>query len=251
MVKSEWIAVANWKMNLPPEGIEAWIRGMSGTRPTTVGVAPSFPFLPAVDASRGRLKLVAQNCASESEGAYTGEVSASMLAHARAEWVILGHSERRNLYGESPALVGKKVVAALAAKLVPILCIGEKQEVRERGETNALLRVQLLAGLEGVDRSERLIVAYEPVWAIGTGKTATSEIVQETHSEILVLLESEGFQNVPLLYGGSVTADNAPELSLVEGVNGFLVGGASLSSVRFGGIVDALDRRAGAFAEKG
>lgn len=251
MIK-EKIAIANWKMNLPVEGIEEWFEAMSvSSETTTVGVAPSFPFLGTTGALRGSLRIVAQNCAYEREGAFTGEVSAPMLASVGTDWVIVGHSERRNIFGESPATIGKKVSAVLAAGMVPILCIGEKEEVRESGDTDILLQEQLLAGLEGVDRSATLIVAYEPVWAIGTGRSATSAIVEETHAAVLEVLDREGFKDVPLLYGGSVTPTNALELSMVKGVNGFLVGGASLVSARFREIVGALDESGAANAKKG
>ena len=237
-------------MNLPPEGVDAWIKAMATHSPVTVGVAPPFPFLQPLR-ERGALRVAAQNCAAEREGAFTGEVSAAMIASTGADWIIVGHSERRNLFGESPSTIGKKLHMVHEAGLVPLLCIGESESVREAGKTDSVLREQLLAALEGVNRSASLILAYEPVWAIGTGRNATPAMVLETHGAVASILEGEGFGGVPILYGGSVNPDNAAELAGVEGVSGFLVGGASLSSTRFRGIVASLESIVGANSKKG
>lgn len=251
MVRDDKLLIANWKMNLPGEGIEDWLRLVKADRTTSVAVAPPFPYLARVAIADSGLTLVAQNCSAEREGAFTGEVSAAMLADVGVAWVILGHSERRHLFGESPQLIGRKVHAAQQVGLVPVVCVGEKEEIREEGKTDVVLQEQLAAALEHADRGMPLIVAYEPVWAIGTGKTATAEIILETHEMILAKLDESGFRDAPLLYGGSVTPDNAGELAALNGVSGFLVGGASLFSDRFLRITQALEQVALKSSKKG
>jgi triosephosphate isomerase (TIM) len=238
------MVAANWKMNLPPEGVEAWVKSAAGWEQSelvSIVVAPPFPFLPeVVRLAEEGIEVAAQNLAEHESGAFTGEVSGGMLRQAGCSCVIVGHSERRQLYGETDALVGRKLRAATGAGLTPIFCIGETKEVRDAGGTRALLETQIRTALETAGAVERLVVAYEPVWAIGTGDNATPGQVGETHSEIRQLLTPFGLAGIPILYGGSVKPDNAAELAAVDGVDGFLVGGASLTSEAFKGIWQAI-----------
>ncbi len=242
--------IANWKMNLPGEGVESFCRAVRGW---TMGadvetvIAPPFPFLmdlAGFETPESReFTVAAQNCSSEPKGAFTGEVSVEMLLQVGARDVIIGHSERRHIFHEDDALIGRKLAAVAEGGLTPILCIGEEESVRESGGTNDLLRRQLEAALGAVtDPPDDLIVAYEPVWAIGTGKHATAEIVAETHGEIGRILEALAGRTFPILYGGSVSPENASDLAAVQGVDGFLVGGASLVSARFEVIGHALEQ---------
>ncbi len=176
----------------------------------------------------------AQNMNDAREGAFTGEIAALMLKEAGAEFVLLGHSERRNVFGETNEFVQRKVVRALQDDLIPILCVGETLKEREAGETEAALQKQIEECLEGVpkEEAEKLILAYEPVWAIGTGKTATPEMAQEAHAFCRKclgdLFGKKKADLIPILYGGSVNEKNAEELTSEEDIDGVLVGGASL-----------------------
>jgi len=240
--------VANWKMNVPEEGLEAYLHALGGwpaNEDVEVVVAPPFTILAAVSAiaqrESRRLGVSAQNCSDKPKGAFTGEVAASMIATAGARFAIVGHSERRHIFGESDETTGAKLNAALGAGLIPILCIGEEEAVRERGETRQLLEKQIEGALKGLAPAEgSFVVAYEPVWAIGTGRNATPEIVAETHAEIGAILGAVAGWRPAILYGGSVSPDNAAELAAVGNVDGFLVGGASLVSSKFKVIYDAL-----------
>ncbi len=177
-------------------------------------------------------------------GAYTGEISAGMLNAIGCKYVIIGHSERRQYFGETDKSVNEKVAKALASGLVPILCVGETLEERESGREEDVVRAQVMGGLEGISISAAsdLVLAYEPVWAIGTGKTASPEQAQEIHAFIRsLLLDKFGAisSDIPILYGGSMKPDNAPELLSKKDVNGGLIGGASLKADAFAGIVRA------------
>jgi triosephosphate isomerase (TIM) len=185
-----------------------------------VAVCPPFTGLaPAVQAlADTEIAVAAQNVHSDSEGAYTGEISPPMLVDLGVYGAIVGHSERRQFFGETDEAVGRRAAAALDAGLSVIACVGELEEERDRGETEAVLRRQL----EPLEPHDNLVIAYEPVWAIGTGKTATPEIAQEAHAFVKSLLDA------PVLYGGSVKPDNAAELLARPDVDGALVGGASL-----------------------
>ena len=236
---------ANWKMNLPGEGIAAFVEKCEATD-IEVAIAPPFPFIretaDAVARSNRAIIVGAQNCSEHIAGAYTGEVSVPMLRAAGATLVILGHSERRSLYGESSALVGRKLARVLAEGLRPILCVGENQEQRDRGETNAVVSSQLDDAFAQLDRlPDELVVAYEPVWAIGTGRNATPEMAAAAHNEIRAAVAQHSESTLlTILYGGSVTPDNAAALAAEEEIDGFLVGGASLDSGRFLAIGAAL-----------
>jgi triosephosphate isomerase len=189
--------------------------------------------------------LGAQNVNSKSEGAYTGEISCSMLKDVGCRYVILGHSERRAIYGETDSMVNEKLHAVLAAGLTPIVCVGETLEQREAGQTQQVVRSQCIGSLAGLTEDQMLktVLAYEPVWAIGTGKTASPAQAEEVHKDIRSLLETQfsasTAQRVIVLYGGSVKADNAQELLSEPNIDGALVGGASLKQDSFEGIIKA------------
>jgi triosephosphate isomerase len=215
-------------------------------------VAPTFLAVHAVaEALRNaNVGVAAQDVYWEREGAFTGEVSAHMIKEAGAEFVIIGHSERRRLFGETDKAVNRKVVAAIAAELTGIVCVGETLEERERNETLAILDRQVKEGLDGLTAAQvaDLVVAYEPVWAIGTGRVATAAQAQEAHGHIRTRLRqwfgAEAAEHCHVIYGGSVKPDNIAELVREPDVDGALVGGASLDLKSFGEIV-MRSRRAG------
>jgi len=208
-------------------------------------VAPPFTAIhPAAEAARNsNIGIAAQDLHWEREGAFTGEVSAPMLKEAGAEYVIIGHSERRRYFHETDALVSRKVVAAVQAELTPIVCVGETLEERERGETLAVLDRQVKNGLDQVTGSQvaELVVAYEPVWAIGTGRNATAAQAEEAHAHIRQRLRqwfgADAADRCHVIYGGSVKRDNIRELIAEPDVDGALVGGASLDVQGFADIV--------------
>ncbi len=209
-------------------------------------IAPTFVNIPAaVAAAAGsNVEISGQDLYWVKEGAFTGEVSAPMLAAVGAKWVIIGHSERRQYFGETDETVYQKTVAALAAGLKPIVCIGEKLEERESGKTEPVLLAQLRGGLGqlGANDVEKITIAYEPVWAIGTGKTATPEMAQEAHRYIRSMVARQfGFgpaNSIRILYGGSVKPDNVKGLMAQGDIDGALVGGASLEANSFASIVN-------------
>jgi len=234
------VLAANWKMYKTAQDAVAFIREFSAMARAISGVevilAPPFTALAAAaDAARSTsLQIAAQNVYFEREGAFTGEVSAAMIKAAGASHVIVGHSERRRLFGDTDEWVNRKTQAVVTAGLTPIVCIGETLMERERGETLAVLDRQIRAGLDGLsgEQVEKLIVAYEPVWAIGTGKNATPAEADEAHRHIRARLR-QWFGGVAadrcrIVYGGSVKPDNIRELIGLPDVDGALVGGASL-----------------------
>jgi triosephosphate isomerase len=218
------------------------VKDMSGVE---IVVAPPFTAVSAVaEAARNtNIGVAAQDLYWESSGAFTGEVSGPMIKEAGAEYVIIGHSERRRLFGETDATVNKKVVASIAAGLTSIVCIGEKLEERERDETLAVLDRQIKDGLDGISGNDvaELVVAYEPVWAIGTGRNATSAQAGEAHAHIRKRLRqwfgADAADRCHVIYGGSVKPDNIRELIAEPDVDGALVGGASLEVRSFADIV--------------
>jgi triosephosphate isomerase len=250
MIRKKLIA-GNWKMNKTSSDAVSLAREIVvavGTQPDVeVVICPPFTALEAVaGAIDGSLvKLGAQNMHFEPSGAFTGEVSAPMLRALFATHVILGHSERRTLFGESDELVNKKVLAALKNQLRPILCVGESLAEREAGSTLKVVQTQTERGLDGVskDMAASIVVAYEPVWAIGTGKVATTEQAQEVHAFIRGLLTKlygePVAQRVRILYGGSMKPANAPELLAQKDIDGGLIGGASLEARSFVELVRA------------
>lgn len=247
------IVAGNWKMNgslcsiaTLVDAIEA---GTGGLDRVQVVLFPPFVYLPQVS---HRLKgtaisLGAQTLSEHTAGAFTGEVSASMLLDFDCSYVLVGHSERRNLSRESDLLVARKFVAARDAGLTPVLCVGESLQEREQGATEAVVARQLrvVLDLAGVQRFEGAVVAYEPVWAIGTGMTATPEQAQEVHAFIRRTLAEHNAglaASLPILYGGSVRAANAAELLAMPDIDGSLVGGASLDASEFLAIAAAAQR---------
>ena len=234
------LVIANWKMNKTrPEALAFRDRFPGEVHPmkdVEIAIAPPYPFLADLAESRGRWSLAAQDCSAERSGAFTGEVSAEMLASCGCRYVILGHSERRRNFHESEPLLAGKLARAREAGLTPIFCVGETLEQREEGLTNEILRRQLEA-LENDPPGTSLVVAYEPVWAIGTGRNASPDQAGETIGHLRALLRDG--PGLRVLYGGSVTPDNAGALARRPGVDGFLVGGASLDVAAFAAICAA------------
>ncbi len=233
------IVVGNWKMYKTSREaagyIEELIPLIEGCKAKILLAVPFTSISSAVKAAKGSGILIgAQNMNDARDGAFTGEIAALMLKEAGADFVLLGHSERRQVFGESNDYIRRKVVRALQDDLLPILCVGETAMQREANETEEVLRNQLTACLEGIpkEEAEKIVVAYEPVWAIGTGKTATPKIAQEAHHicrEVLGdLFGKRKAATMPILYGGSVKPDNAQELASQKDIDGVLVGGASL-----------------------
>ncbi|MES2628720.1 MAG: triose-phosphate isomerase [Bacteroidota bacterium] len=240
------VVAGNWKMNLTHKEalqlFDSLINEASAVPEAELIIAPPAVYL-AEFSSRlsptGRLKLAAQNVHFMPSGAFTGEISAQMLASIGLEYCIIGHSERRQYFGETDDMVGKKAMVLLENGITPIICVGEQLDERYNNNQFDVVKRQTLAALENVsdENSARVIMAYEPVWAIGTGQTATSEQAQEMHSFIRVLLTdlygSFAADNIPILYGGSCNAQNAKELFAQPDVNGGLIGGASLKAADF------------------
>jgi triosephosphate isomerase len=231
------IIAGNWKMNKTiGEAISLVkeLKKLVNDSDNEIIISPAFTALAAVSAELkgSNIKLCAQNMHFSNEGAFTGEISASMLKEIGVEYVILGHSERRHVFNEDNALINKKVKTALSNGLKPILCVGETLEEREKGRMKDVVVEQINKSLEGIE-DKGLIVAYEPVWAIGTGKTATPIEAEEAHMFIRGLLGDD----IPILYGGSVKPGNIKELIAQENIDGVLVGGASLDAKSFSEIV--------------
>lgn len=247
----KYLIAGNWKMNCNAgEGaaLASEIVAEVGQQ-TDVNVCfcPAFTALETVskELNGSNISLGAQNMHFEASGAFTGEVSAEMLRHLFVNYVILGHSERREYFGETDAVVNQKTRAALAASLKPIVCVGESLEQREADETIAVIKTQVEAALAGVtaEESEALVIAYEPIWAIGTGKTATPEMAEAVHLEIrnclTGLLGEEAAGKIRILYGGSMKPENADALLAQENIDGGLIGGASLKAQSFASLVQS------------
>jgi triosephosphate isomerase len=238
-MKNHGIVAGNWKMyKTPAEGrdfVEKFVKLRLNVDGLEVIFCPPFSALFNIDVvlSETPYKLGAQNCHWEADGAYTGEVSVSMLENCGVDYVIIGHSERRHVFNETDEWINLKVKSVLNGGLKPILCIGETLDQRKSNETKDVLYQQLKEGLKEVEKLDDVIIAYEPVWAIGTGETATLEQVSEAHKWVRNILSefySEDIANdTSILYGGSVKPANAGELFEINDVNGFLIGGASLS----------------------
>jgi triosephosphate isomerase len=244
---------ANWKMNKTIAEAEAYIQALlpqvGAVDDVEVVICPPYTALQAmVHSARGSsVQVYAQSMHEADAGAFTGEISAPMLTEIDVQGVILGHSERRQLYNETDRALQQKVPEALAAGLVPILCVGETEEERERGDTERKLRHQVQEGLEKVatDQLPGVVIAYEPIWAIGTGLVATPDQAQEAIAFVRALVEDRdkaAGQAVRILYGGSLKPDNAPELLALPDVDGALVGGASLEAASFAQIVETARR---------
>jgi triosephosphate isomerase len=242
------ILAANWKLNKSPAETRSFFKtfieeGRKKSFYPQLGKQFQVIFFPpaiSLEATSQSVKDSAvrfggQNIYLESQGAFTGENSAKVIKELNGHYALIGHSERRQYFNESNSFLNKKIHHALKSDLIPMYCVGETLEEREAGKTEAVLRAQLTEGLMGLnlDIGKTLVIAYEPVWAIGTGKIATAEQIKETHSFIQTTLAQLDLGQTPILYGGSVKAANAQELIQIPHVSGFLVGGASLDVVSF------------------
>jgi triosephosphate isomerase len=246
MVKLRHLVAGNWKMNgsrsMAAQMI-AELKTQAGALQADLLVCPPFPYL--IHASEfvmgSKIALGAQDCAPQESGAHTGDVAAAMLKDCGCSYVILGHSERRADHGESSALVAAKAQAAQTAGLVAIVCVGETDAQRDAGQTLKIVETQIVNSIPTGSTTANLVIAYEPVWAIGTGRTPTAGDVEAVHAHIRKLLVAgvKGGEGVRILYGGSVKPSNAAELMAVPEVNGALVGGASLKAADFLGIAGA------------
>ena len=233
------LVAGNWKMNgglkANQQLLQEVVSGVAELRSVSVAVCVPFPYLAQAQSALTGTSVAwgAQNLSEKAQGAFTGEVSASMLQYFGCRYVLVGHSERRALYGETDAVVAEKFAAALASGMRPILCVGETLEEREAGKTVDVVSTQMAAVLDrvGVAAFANAVVAYEPVWAIGTGKTATSEQAQEVHAAIraqVARADAKVAEGLQILYGGSVKPSNAEELFGMADIDGGLIGGASL-----------------------
>ncbi|TPH14622.1 triose-phosphate isomerase [Litorilituus lipolyticus] len=244
------IVAANWKMNGNSALVNTMVTGLSDIKlaeNVDVVICPSFPYLSELKSELSKANVAtnlfvgSQNVSEHDSGAFTGEVSTNMLKELSVNYVIVGHSERRSLYKETSTQVAHKVNAALNAGLTPILCIGESESERATEQTETVLASQLQPVIDevGIEKFVDVVIAYEPVWAIGTGKTASSEMAQETHQFIRQFLAQNNelvAAKVPLLYGGSVNATNCEELFAQADIDGGLIGGASLKVEQFSSI---------------
>jgi triosephosphate isomerase len=228
------LIAGNWKMFKGPAETRAFADAFDSPEGVNVVICPAYLSLAA--AVEGGLTTYAQNVHWAPEGAFTGEISAPMLLELGVQGAVVGHSERRQLFGETDEGVARRAKAALEAGLGVIACVGESEEEREAGQTELILRLQVESIRDAAGAHERLVIAYEPVWAIGTGKTATPDQAQEAHAFI------KGLVDVPVLYGGSVKPENADELLSQTDVDGALVGGASLEVESFTAICQSAAR---------
>ena len=252
-MKNKPIIAGNWKMNKSNLEAKSFVSDIQNRildkGDTKVIFCPPFTSLfTIVDTLKNsQFSVGAQNVHYEPHGAYTGEISIDMLASIGAKYVIIGHSERRHIFGESDAFINKKILAVNKSNLIPIFCIGETLEQRNSGLTGKILKDQIEFGLKKIDSidPDKFILAYEPVWAIGTGETASESQVEEAHLKIKLYLKtlfgSKGEQ-VPILYGGSVNEKNARPLINIDGVSGFLIGGASLKIDSFCEIINTVKK---------
>ncbi len=247
------IIAGNWKMNKTPSEAKTLVNELKAeTLGADCDVVICVPFVDLETALREtkgtNIKVGAQNCHYEKAGAFTGEISATMLREMGVEYVIIGHSERRTYFGETDVTVNKRILAALSEGLIPIVCVGEYLEQREQGITEELVAMQCKIALMGVtmEQVEKMVFAYEPVWAIGTGKTATSEQVNKAgatiRATIAKLYSKETADKITVLYGGSMNAQNAADLLSQPDLDGGLIGGASLKAADFGVIVKAASK---------
>jgi len=248
------IVAANWKMNLNLEEGKKLVDGIVAGMPTLneqkeVVIAPPFVHLAQTAGQlqgKANIYLGAQNCYSEAAGAYTGEISAGMLKSVGAAYVIIGHSERREYFKEDNAMLAKKTDQGLANELKVIFCCGEPLEIRDADTQNAYVEKQIKESLFHLDAAqlENIVIAYEPIWAIGTGRTASTQQAQDMHAHIRAVIAAqyskEAGENMSILYGGSCKPSNAGELFACPDVDGGLIGGASLKADEFIGIIDAM-----------
>ncbi len=239
------IIAANWKMNMSIKEIDDFFEFFKSNNEIkddrVVYIAPPFVYIDYVKRKKEIMtfKIGAQNCFYEDKGAFTGEIAVKMLKDINVDFVIVGHSERRKIFGEKDEFLNKKVKKVLKEGLECIFCIGETLEERESGKTKQILKNQLEKGLKSISNVKNLIIAYEPVWAIGTGKNAEKEQIEEAHLFIREFLEKNVANNIPILYGGSVKPENIHNILKCENVNGVLVGGASLIAEKFYRIINS------------
>jgi len=234
------IFAANWKLHKTPKESREFFADFTQKQQLLAhSLILFFPPATSLEATseslmHTQIEFGAQNCCFEAQGAFTGETSALVVKNLGGKWILLGHSERRKIFAETDEMIARKLQFVQTLEMAPMLCVGETLEQRESGQTSAVIRSQLQKGLAMATVDKFLAVAYEPVWAIGTGKVATVDQVGETHAQVRSELTRLGFSvETPILYGGSVKADNAKELIQVPEVNGFLVGGASLEVSSF------------------
>jgi len=243
------IIAGNWKMNntyrQAEELVNSIVAGMKDKQTPEVVVFPPSTCVRELSGvcKNSKIDLGIQNMYFEKEGAFTGEISPLMVKDSGCRYVLIGHSERRNVFGETDEMVNRKVRSALDNDIEPMVCVGELLEQRESGSTGKVIEKQIVSAFQGIDKGDmkKIVVAYEPVWAIGTGKVATPEIAEEVHSHIRSLLGklygAEIAEIVPILYGGSVKPDNISGLISMDNIDGALVGGASLKADTFLGII--------------
>jgi len=244
------LIVGNWKMNGSKASVKSLLEGFSdalGSSNVEVAVCPAYPYISLAHSllEGSQITVCAQNCSAERAGAYTGEVAIDMLVDLCCQWVLVGHSERRVLYAETDETILKKYIASKSAGLQPILCVGETLEERDHGQAFDVVASQLKGLLSSTELDRYAVLAYEPVWAIGTGKTATSAEAQEMHAFIRSQVSAIGAgiaDSVRILYGGSVKAGNAAELFQQADIDGGLVGGASLVQEEFVAIAKAANQ---------
>lgn len=248
------IIAGNWKMNKTFQEAEDFLVDIfeylhnKELEKTTSIICPPFPYLEmATDlAAESNLSIGAQNVSEHESGAYTGEISAAMLHSMDVDHCIVGHSERRKYFGETDETINKKIKMLQNYRIIPIVCIGESLQQREAGEAEEVIETQLLATLQDVQISNNLAIAYEPIWAIGTGKTATPQQAQKIHSFIRKWIQEnynkEIANSVPILYGGSVKPENISDLLAEEDIDGGLIGGASLDSNKFKKMIDIAEK---------
>jgi triosephosphate isomerase len=242
------LVAGNWKMNTTADEAIELARSIAtdigAIAETDIVLCPPFVWLSSIASviTNTSIKLAAQNLYWEDKGAYTGEISARMLKDVGCDYVIIGHSERRQYFGDTDQTVNNKLKKAIEVELTPIVCLGESLQDREADRTSALITKQFNNGFEGFTDFEKVIIAYEPIWAIGTGKTATTKQAQEVHSLLRGLLrqKTKSYGEVRILYGGSVKPENAAELFAHADIDGFLVGGASLKADDFITIIRAV-----------
>ncbi|MBT4760639.1 MAG: triose-phosphate isomerase [Bdellovibrionaceae bacterium] len=246
----EILIAANWKMNKGPKDTAEFFQQYLDT--VTEDEQGCFAFFPsaiclaetAIGLSGTEISWGAQNCYFEDSGAFTGETSPQILSEMGAQMTLVGHSERRHIFNETDEVLNKKVLALQKWDITPMICVGETLEQRDAEETDQVISSQLVSSLSGADLEKEFIVAYEPVWAIGTGRVATPEIAEAAHktlrSELVKLVGADRAQKVRILYGGSAKAENANDLFSQENIDGFLVGGASLEVDSFYAILQAV-----------
>jgi triosephosphate isomerase len=232
------LIIANWKMAIDKNGVEAFKVDWNSRPPMTgvdVVVAPPAPYLSMVSGLTG-VSLCGQTVSENDMGAHTGEIAAAMLSDVGCQYVIVGHSERRQNHGETNAIVAQKAKRAQLAGLIPVVCVGEPSHIRAAGNAASYVRDQVLSSCD--DLSDGLVIAYEPVWAIGSGEAASADVASSMHLDIKTAL-ADRYPDLRVIYGGSVKPDNCAAFTTAEGVDGLLVGGASLSAESFWNICAA------------